>query len=272
VHKPWRRYLLGVTPQNDLGSWFKHVREAQHWYNNSPNRAMGGITPYAALHGMRGRNRVDNLMSSASGVASLAEWTSLINACQTWVEMQNEMSSVRDKADLDANYKKKLELDVGQHALVFYPTRPDKMHAYWKGPYIVQKRDADRNYFTVAELCDGSVGKPMEVHVSRLRKYDMTRTNLRAEALKKLPEGYLLVTGVRGHRSKTDHPTELEFDTTWSDGTTTWEPATSIRRMEHFKAYTKTHKLIGRMNKQAAEENKRLRGGGHGDDTDDEDD
>jgi hypothetical protein len=222
---------------------------------------MGGITPYAALHGMRGRNRVDNLMSSATGVASLAEWTSLINACQTWVEMQNEMSSVRDKADLDASYGKLMQLDAGQHALVFYPARPDKMHAYWRGPYIVQKRDDDRNYYTVAELCDGSVGEPIEVHVSRLRKYDMSRTDLREEALKKLPEGYLLVTGVREHRAKKDYPTELEFMTTWSDGTTTWEPATSVRRTEQFKEHVKKHRLIGRANRQAAEENKRLRGG-----------
>jgi len=85
------------------------------------------------------------------------------------------------------------------HVLVHFEDRPSKSHPHYRGPFaVVSPADDSGNYYTCKDMIQFN---EYDVHVERMKPFDMSRTSLQAQAQRQLPSrDLLIVTGVDGHR------------------------------------------------------------------------
>ena len=82
---------------------------------------------------------------------------------------------------------------VGEWVLKFVAVRENSLEPMYQGPFEITA-DLKGDFYSVAEVLAGdALGKGMEVHASRLIRFDRSRTSGDEEHQRKLPEGHYVV-------------------------------------------------------------------------------
>jgi hypothetical protein len=96
------------------------------------------------------------------------------------------------------------------------------------------------------EVLDLTLGNWFDVHVTRMRPFNMERTTEEEQVLHSLPEGQHIVQDVLDHKWVDGHlhvlvhwKGRLKGSPFWA----TWQTGQSVRRVDVYKAYCSKHEL-----------------------------
>lgn len=142
--------------------------------------------------------------------------------------------------------------EVGDYVLVSYPERPpSKLAPRWRGPMVVAEVPRVDGSTVVCQ--DLRTQKLLTFHISRLRPYDVSRTD-DPQAVAAVDENEFVVDSIVAHRlSGGGNPkkrkgkrnvTDLEFRVRWAGyepDEDTWLPYANVRDLEALDVYASTH-------------------------------
>ena len=128
---------------------------------------------------------------------------------------------------------------AGDLVLMWYPKR-DQFDIPYHGPFIIDSRRND-NWYLVRRLVDQGIhdAKLTEAHVSRLRRFNASRTTIDALLAFNLDSSFGIVSAITGHGVDADG--NAEFHVLWADGTTSRSPAELLTKVKVFQDYVATH-------------------------------
>jgi len=154
-----------------------------------------------------------------------------------WCSEVSSLKSSVASADHHATFDGK----VGDWVLRFAAIRGNSLEPYYQGPYkITEVLGSD--FFTVREILAGdALGKAVQVHSSRLIKFDESKTSPDAEHQRKLPKGHFVVSQVlRGPDAA--HPGQFQIQWFGVDNPT-WEQAHGLRQVLKFRQFCQDNNL-----------------------------
>lgn len=253
-HKTLGERLRALITENNRTDWDTLVALAAHQVRTASNRGLGGYSSYEVVTGRRHSSPIDLLLPRVYKSLKPAAWANLVSAVQEHASLLSLLAAVGEKAGRQRRLPPATTFSVGDHVLVFFPTRLSKLHSYWRGPYKIVSVDAIEFHYNVALLeLNGSFGDPISVHARRLLRYNFTRSSASIEAARALPAGELIVEGIVSHRD--DGHGRLEFEVRWLGFTSTdFLYPSELTRLQLFKDYVAKHRLASRMSRQAAAE------------------
>ena len=245
--------LQRLLPQGKLLLWPTILSELELLVNQAPHRALGGISPYDyLLRGHRYREekfivvRDDqhphgkvylNWAHSLPGDPSPQRGEDLALCLDTMRQIADwcaEISSLKESINSEST-RAPFHAKVGDFVLKLVAIRENSLEPFYQGPYVVTQ-DLGKDFYTVCELlADNAKGKPVQVHASRLIRYDISRSSADEEHQRKLPPDHYVVEAVlRG--PDLDH--EGHFLVKWLGITAPrWEPAHALRQVLKFRQF-----------------------------------
>jgi hypothetical protein len=239
---------LRISAAKDYAHWHERLAELQ-WYLNSATNSSIGFSPYAALYGFPPRTALSALTGAvAPTIKSIEDLHDLMQSVRANVWVNSMDASDRNKDRLDAGRKVR-NLNVGDKVLIHFPDTDFKLQARWRGPFTVEKKFTSNLY----QVRDPIMEQLSKVHISRIRKVDLTRAS-ESEILRELlPEGCLLVEAVLAHRvqprkpkGRRDGPPLVELRIRWDgldETEDSWEPLRNVQRIDVVQAYCVKHKI-----------------------------
>lgn len=250
--------LKRLIPQGRLASWPKFMGELEKLVNRMPHRSLGGESPFDYLIlGHRNREerfvvardvdhpegrvfenwtmelghptpqRVEDLALVLSGVRQVADICSEISSLKASITSEEQVPYFDGK--------------VGDWVLRYAHERENSLEALYQGPYQITK-DLRGDFYTIAEVLAGdNLGKEVEVHSSRLVRFNRSRTSGNAEHVRKLPEGYRLVDAIlEGPREGLPGKVLVKW---WGLDAPTWEHVGGLRDVLKYKQFCTDHGL-----------------------------
>jgi transposase InsO family protein len=251
--------LRRLLPQGKLLQWPAVLNELELLLNQAPHRALGGISPYDyLLRGHRYRDerfvvtrdadhplgrvtlnwayslpgspspqREEDLAFCLDSMRQIADWCAEISSFKASIESQGS--------------KHPLNAQLGDTVLRFMALRENSLEPIYQGPYKITQ-DLGGDFYTVCELLAGdALGKPVQVHSSRIIKYDMSRSSADAEHQRKLPPDHYVVEAVL-HGPDKDH--EGHFLIKWLGvPEPKWERAHGLRQVLKFRQFCHDNNL-----------------------------
>ena len=258
-HVLWTMLTTMLTPGH-LQEWPTLLPHLCFIKNNRANRDIGGLSPHEVIHGHRARAPLD-LLTGLSGLSvSPQDMAALITSTQERASISDALSAMRSKLSYDGARSPPKSLALGDTVLVWYPTRPSKLHSYWQGPYKVVSGIDPHGFYKVAEMqAHGGQAPPIDVISHRLMYYDMTRTSFEEEAQRDLPPGEFIISSIINHRPSDTHAGEIEFQVKFLGlDTPSWQGVRFLTGATFFKTYCQTHKIsASSMKKQKLDETSR---------------
>lgn len=127
----------------------------------------------------------------------------------------------------------------GDRVLLHRPYTAHKLASHWSGPHTIVRRLADylvRDYF---------MGSEHAMHVSRLQRFNMSRTTEDQIAAMNVDEGWFIPASVLGHRVR-DPDGVLELQIRWAaldQEEDSWELATNVEHVSLVADYMRGHGL-----------------------------
>ena len=180
-------------------AWSDAIPLVQRIVNSSVHSAIG-TSPCRLLFGNSislDRGVLHPHKVDQAGVCSVEDYVHDISAAQSELlrrskEFQDEVVNKR----LADSPKDLTSYDVGDYVLVAYPSRPPtKLAPRWRGPMCVVEV-LGKSAYRCQDLCTLKV---VELHVSRLKSYNMKATDAPAE-IAAADQGEWLVESVLDHR------------------------------------------------------------------------
>jgi hypothetical protein len=246
--------LRGLINSNLASDWHTFVPHAVFLTNSSPNRGLGNYSSLSVVTGRDHLTSLDLKLPQTQRRLQLSVWKDLVSATQEHANLLSLLSSTRERASRSSRFPSVNVFAADDYVLVFFPSRPSKLHSFWRGPYKVVSVDSIEHHYLVSLLeLNGSLAAPISVHARRLLAYNFTRSSAALEAARVLPRGELVVDDILSHR--VDAQGRLEFEVRWLGFTaSTFLPPSELTRLEQFKAYCTRHKIRTRAVRQAAAE------------------
>jgi hypothetical protein len=200
----------------------------------SPFRVFRGYEPSTAVRELTGCNNVGNV-----DVESHVNFVSLLHLLTSVASSTAQLKAAHHR---DSKRVSPPTFEPGDYVLVWYPPL-HKLDTAYRGPFTIESRRTPSWYF-VRRLVDrdNADAVPFEVHVSRLRAFNASRTSVDRLLAHGLDASYDIVTGILSHRVA---PTgQYEFEVSWSDGTTTYTPPGLLSKVTLFKDYVASHGIV----------------------------
>lgn len=236
--------------------WFKkpYIADLEGIINNTHCAPLGG-SPYWAMTGMQARTRESTVdWTSAKygadtlGIESLtandvsniiAEHHAVMDAVHGRVRLATSLAQALTKERWD-RAREASAFTAGDHVLV-HRDAPNRMLPHFAGPYVIDSVSADGNFVKLSKYVN-KAEKMGPVHVSRLLRFDASRTTPREVSAYHLESGYYMVKRVVEHRVLANHT--LEFHIEW-EGTavTSWSPAVDLKKVTVVQEYCEAHGL-----------------------------
>jgi transposase InsO family protein len=229
-----KQLLRKILPPGKVDKWVVTLDELQHLLNCLPSRAIGGISPYEYVFGVKPqrRLRLDYFDSSPLASAQSAEDRLLLLSSLRWLADACSGTLGYLRAADSAEQYADVSFSVGDSVALHYDTLENALGNYYRGPFRVTNRDGD--FYVVNEiLAHDALGKSVRTHVSRLLRYDMSRTTPDQIHQAKLPEGFYVVKDVL------DGPRDDgRFQVSWlHTDALTWEPSSALLGVAPYAKY-----------------------------------
>ncbi len=227
---------LRIAVGNTYNKWHTHVAEIQNYINTSKNSSTG-FSPHEIVYGFPARTLLQAKSGSSGPVFESFEELKLIiekTRAQTEENILKAHQKRKEEYDKQRHVPKFL---IGDRVLVYFSTLKHKLETHWKGPYKIRSQ-LDENTYMIEE--ENSL-RTSKMHVSRMRKFDDTRTNNDDLARYKLPDEFGLVEKIITHRStipKGKKKPIYEFLVKWKNSSyMEWKSLEETRKLFIFKPY-----------------------------------
>ena len=220
-----------LTNQTTLNKIADMYNTTPNYTGFSPFRIFRGYEPSTAVRELTGCNDVGNVnVEGYVNSVSLLHLLTSIASSTSQLKAAHHRDSKRDELP---------KFNIGDYVLVWYPPL-HKLDTAYRGPFVIESRRTPSWYFVRRLVDRGNVDAvPFEVHVSRLRFFNASRTSVDRLLAHGLDTSYDIVTGIVSHRIASDG--QYEFEVTWSDGTTTFSPPQLLSKVTLFKDYVASH-------------------------------
>ena len=235
--------------------WWKGplLAKLEHVINSTICEPIGG-SPYWAMNAREPRSALSaqtDWTNTAFGeqvlgveaasfedyVAIIAAHHDALNAVQGRVHLATSLAQAMTKRRYDAA-RAVGDFRVGEWVLV-HRTAPNRMLPHFTGPFQVTSVSGDGNFVGVRNFLEDAA-RPGLVHISRLLRFNMSRTTVSDLAGFQLEEGSFVVDSVIEHRTLADGT--AEFHIRWRDNPiTSWESGVGIRKVTVVADYCARH-------------------------------
>ena len=208
-------------------------------YNATLNRSTG-FTPFRLFRGYDPSTALSTLVGceAVPGNPNVEEYAHRVNMMQLLASTGSNVAQFVAARDRDAARSPPPSFGTGDFVLVWYPPL-NKFEPAYRGPFIIDSRRTDSWYY-VRRLVDkhNTNAVPFEVHVSRLRKFNMSRTDIDSLLTFNLDSSFGIVKGIKSHRALADG--SLEFEVLWADGDVTYSPPELLSKVKVFRDYVES--------------------------------
>ena len=216
--------------------------------NARPCRGIGGRTAHEVFRGYMAGTPVSSALETApfrpgaSPLEAGAEAEDFHNRHAATLDLAAIALSVgqfTEAAGRDGKRQPTPAFPRGTLVMLWYP-RTDKFQSFWRGPFVSDgesRADAEGSWFNVRQLADhdNADAKLQEVHVSRLREFNASRTSIPELLAHGLHDDFGVVVAITNHHVGPDG--NLEFLVTWEDKSQSYAPASWLGRVTLFKQY-----------------------------------
>ena len=234
--------LQRLLPQGKLLEWPKVLGELERRVNCMPHAGLAGVSPFDNLV-LGHRQRSDCLAPLTGSLGTLQAEEDLaltLQALRQVADWCGEMCALKRTVESESVLKE-LPCEVGDWVLRLVSHRAHSLEPYFQGQYQVTADNAGGFYEGREVLAGDQLGVRVDCHVSRLIKFDGSRTSSDAEHERKLDSKHLLVEEImEGPRAE-----DMHFLVKWRGvPTPTWEPSvTGLRAVVKFKEYCASKRL-----------------------------
>jgi transposase InsO family protein len=231
-----------LIPQGKLDSWPVFIDELERMVNRMPHKALGGEAPFDYLirgHRQRGERFVvkegrvfDNWTFSLPGVQPTPQREEdlalMLDSLRAIADSCSEVTSLKEAMYSESE---PFHGKVGEWVLKYVAVRENSLEPMYQGPFEITA-DLRGDFYSVAEVLAGdALGKPLDVHASRLIRFDRSRTSGDEEHQRKLPEGHYVV-------EKILQAQEGKFLVKWLGvQEPKWEHPSGLRQVLKFKQF-----------------------------------
>ena len=218
---------------NKLLTWDKHLPAIQFGFNSAVNRSTG-MSPFEALFGRTPATPASRALGISTPVATYEDVRLFTAMARARVREARAVAGLASKLQYDSK-SKPLVLKAGDYVLVHDESPEGKLSPHARAGRVVgPTRVADVYWVDHFEARD----ERQRVHVRRLCKLDMSRATEDDLTLFRLPDGWLFVAEVDGHREREDGVTEYRVrlegeEPQWRD----LETSPELRRSPKLQAY-----------------------------------
>ena len=219
--------LLG----NRFSEWSAILPEIQWHLNTAWHRAIR-MSPYEALYAEPPRTAVSRLTERPEHELSDLERRERALHVQLRAYLGTAMAQARSAAAANANAVVPV-FAAGDRVLLHRPYVAHKLASHWSGPHTIVRRVSDNVYV----VRDYVMGSEHATHVSRLHRFDMSRTSEEQIAAMNVSEGWFIPLRVLEHRVRNG---VLELHIVWiamDQEEDSWEPASNVEHVELVEQY-----------------------------------
>jgi len=177
-HKPIMDRIRAVCPRGRYDLWHTVLPTVMEAVNTAYNRNLGT----SAFHVLRGYDPMTRLTVRSTVPSELAgvtpeQWLACIRAVHERLELRNLVTSYVQREDHRQRHAHTVpKFSADDSVFLFFPTRPTKLHSYFRPGYVVVREDGTDYYLVAKRQPGGKLGTPQRVPVSRLRPFDASRT------------------------------------------------------------------------------------------------
>ena len=220
--------------------WIDLLPLIMAWRNSCVNRSLG-VSPYEALFGRKPTFAYDRLGLDTVLTVTPNELANLSAALEVCVRTAAAVASAQVAAQFDGARLDPPSYSVGDTVLIYFPDRENKSHTFYRGPFTVLSRADERgNYYIVKDLIQFN---EYEVHVERMKSFDMSRTTLTEQAARQLPSrDFGIVVGVDGHRMN-EAQGLYELCIRFYSGHRAWQLYPYVEKLDVVRQYVLEHTL-----------------------------
>jgi hypothetical protein len=219
--------------------WSALLSEVQ-WHLNSAWHSVIRMSPYEALYAEPPRSAVSRIVGQSDSDLSPSELRERSLYLQLRAYLGTAIKQARSAAAANADAVLP-EFTAGDRVLLHRPYTAHKLASHWSGPHTVVRRLADnvylvRDYFMESEHA---------THVSRLRRFNMSRTTEEQIASMNVEEGWYIPVRVLEHRVRNG---VLELHIRWAafdqEEEDSWELATNVEHVSLVADYLRGQGLL----------------------------
>ena len=233
AHKEFGRIIKSATMQGTQGLWDLAVPQAQMMFNAAVNSSIN-LSPYEAAYARPFRTASINFTPTIEAHFSTREaFIAHAEHIENIVRLSDELSSHVRAHAYAASHAPAPSFSVDEMILLHTDVINSKLGSpsHWLPGYAVTKIGPEPHMYTVAKLgADGGPGAPVRVNVSRMRKYNASRTPLHGSTVLLNP-GESIFTQIVGHTllNKSKPGEHLEIEVLWANGTRSTAPIADIK-------------------------------------------
>jgi len=242
AHKPLGD-LLKKLCGHAVSEWVKWIPLVMSWRNSTVNRDLG-VCPHEALFCRPPTFAYERLGQNDVSHITPNDFANICAAMDVCVRTAAAVSSAQVAAQYNRKRSAPPVFKPGDHVLVYFPDRISKAHTFYRGPFVVlSPSDSSGNYYRCRDLVQLI---EYDVHVERMKPFDMSRTSLIEQQQRQLPSSDLLiVTGVEDHRMN-DAQGLYEFYIRFYSGYHAWKLYPEVQNIDLVKDYVSRHRLNAR--------------------------
>jgi hypothetical protein len=214
--------LLG----NRFSQWATLLPEVQ-WHLNTARHSAIHMSPYEALYAEPPRTAVSRLVERPASESSASELRERALYVQLRAYLGTAVAQARSAAAANATAVVPV-FKPGDRVLLHRPYVAHKLASHWSGPHTIVRRVSDNVYV----VRDYVMESEHATHVSRLQRFDMSRTSEEQIAAMNVAEGWLIPLRVLEHRVRNG---VLELHIVWiamDQEEDSWEPASNVEHVD----------------------------------------
>ena len=232
--------LLRVLGGYAVSEWVDYIPPITSWRNSCLNRSLG-VSSYEGYFSRPATFAYERLGVNSVTPVTPNELSNISAALDLCIRTSASVSTAVSAAQYDSHRLAPPVYKCGDTVLVYFEDRPSKLHTHYRGPFtVVSPADDSGNYYTCRDMIQFN---EYDVHVERMKPFDMSRTSLQAQAQRQLPSrDLLIVTGVDGHRMN-EKLGFLEFCICFYSGFRAWRLYPEVQNLDAVKQYVKEHRL-----------------------------
>jgi transposase InsO family protein len=232
--------LLRILTGKNYSTWDKHLARVQWHINTNVNRTIG-MSPFKASFGYEPRTATPAATGQTSDITTLDKLAGAIYNSQRIALGNAQAAAQKVKQAYDAK-RAHVEYTPGEYVLAHRADREHKLANTWQGPYTIKTKIRDNVY----ELADVLLDNTVQLHVSRIRPYNIERSSVDEEVLNMLPEGQHIVKEVLAHKWERDELAVLVWWKGYPKEMATWQRGPTLTINTVYKEYCSKHGLPAR--------------------------
>jgi len=228
-----------------ISEWVDDFPLMIQWRNTSANRHFG-LCPYRMYFSRQPFFAYERLGINDVGHTTPNDLANVCAALDVWISTAAAVASAAVAAQYDSEREAPPTYAPGDKVLVYFPSTPNKLVTPYKGPMDIigpaaSVHSVPGTYYRCRDLVQGIEYEA--VHVERLKRFDMSRTTIEAQAARQLPSrDFDIVVGIDAHRMHEAHG-HLEFCIRFYSGYRAWQLYPDVCKLDIVVRYVAEHKL-----------------------------